>query len=225
MTDRWSLGGRIRGERGRQMARASAERQGSSRRLLVSKKNYHVQLRVARLASHCLCTVYSTLFPSDVRCIHARACIVIRPCHARIGLHFTRLDSPVPLGSARHVCLTTSTCLPPSFSCFAVKDHRLPEAVSRRHGNFPPPASVTTSNAIPVVACQAVHLGIRTWNSAISSPLRFSGPWPPIRHCAYQQQQKNCGQDPSPSIATGRPPSRRPAPQTESSHDESTKGE
>lgn len=94
------------------MARASAERQGSSRRLLVSKKNYHVQLRVARLASHCLCTVYSTLFPSDVRCIHARACIVIRPCHARIGLHFTRLDSPVPLGSARHVCLTTSTYLP-----------------------------------------------------------------------------------------------------------------
>lgn len=82
------------------------------------KKNYHVQLRVARLASHCLCTVYSTLFPSDVRCIHARACIVIRPCHARIGLHFTRLDSPVPLGSARHVCLTTSTCLPTQLLLF-----------------------------------------------------------------------------------------------------------
>lgn len=61
MTDRWSLGGRIRGERGRQMARASAERQGSSRRLLVSKKNYHVQLPYASHASRPIVCVQCTV--------------------------------------------------------------------------------------------------------------------------------------------------------------------
>lgn len=118
MTDRWSLGGRIRERKADGPCISGAAGQLPPTAGIQKKLSCSTTLRVARLASHCLCTVYSTLFPSDVRCIHARACIVIRPCHARIGLHFTRLDSPVPLGSARHVCLTTSTCLPTQLLLF-----------------------------------------------------------------------------------------------------------
>lgn len=75
MTDRWSLGGRIRGERGRQMARASAERQGSSRRLLVSKKKiimFNYASHASRPIVYVQCTVlYSHQMSDAYMPVHA----------------------------------------------------------------------------------------------------------------------------------------------------------